>query len=83
MFNFIERLQQASLAKRRSIVIGVSTAVTLVVFGFWLITFTRATTPVVADSGRKIESSQGASPFTALKKAIGSIFDGSTSMYER
>ncbi|TSC61056.1 MAG: hypothetical protein Greene041614_1208 [Parcubacteria group bacterium Greene0416_14] len=85
MFNFIEKLQQASLAKRKSIVLLTSTVLTLAIFGFWLMTFTRTNTSVVVKNTESINlrEEQSASPFDAIIHAMKSIFDGSFQTYER
>lgn len=86
MFSFIERLQRASLAKRMSIAVSFSTVFTLIVFGFWLLTFMRTETSLVATnipSTLPAHVEQGASPIEAIRHAVGSIFDGSSSVYER
>jgi len=85
MSDFLERLQSMSLAKRRSIVVSVSTLVTLFIFGVWLLTFTREKSPVVAQEfkGRIIVEDQSASPFRSMGRALRDLFDGTTQEYER
>lgn len=82
MFSFIEKLQQASLVKRKSVVFFVSTTLTFVIFGFWFVTFTRTNTSAVAEVAG-LSKDQSASPFDAISHAVKSLFDGSFQEYER
>ncbi len=82
MFSFIERLQQASLIKRKSVAFSVSTLLTLIVFGFWLLTFTRTQTSVIATNVAPQGLEQNASPLEAIRHAAKSIFGGTSSTYE-
>lgn len=71
------------MAKRTSIAFSVSTLVTLVIFGVWMMTFTRTDTSKVATSQTLESRDQSASPLQAVEHAVGSIFDGTKSVYER
>ena len=83
MLQTIEKLQNASLAKRKSVAFSVSMVLTLIVFGFWLLAFVHTNTGVVATTHVIELKEQSASPFGAIRHTIGSMFGGSTSVYER
>ena len=80
MFRYIENLQQASLGKRKTVTLAVSAFATLVIFGFWLVTFTHTEISVVAST---VLQKKEVSPFSSMMATVKGIFDGSTSVYER